>query len=201
MSNLYTLYDFKEIWNPGELENKDISDKISELEMIAQLKARGYTITKEKEKRLESSVPAKVTEESSTNKNLSSTNNNNNKTHKCQYLRYNMEQIKALYDYDLMINDYPEKEEGIDNIMNVLFETLNSTQKTMKINKQTKDTMVVIGKLMKLTYMEILFVLDKYNERTEKIPRPLFYLRTMLYNAKEQYYFETMNKVNYDNHE
>lgn len=47
-SNLYTLYDFKEVWDSSSSEAAAI-DKIEEKHMIESLIAKGYNVTKKKE--------------------------------------------------------------------------------------------------------------------------------------------------------
>ena len=68
-SNLYTLYDYAEIWNVGSSENDvaAVADEISEAKLVAELKARGYTVIKEKEP--DKTEPTKVTVEPSTKLN------------------------------------------------------------------------------------------------------------------------------------
>ena len=67
-SNLYTLYDYAEIWSvdtgSSEEQTAAIAKEIAERKLISELRSRGYTITKEKE--LESTEPTKVTAEPST---------------------------------------------------------------------------------------------------------------------------------------
>lgn len=49
-SNLYTLYDYKELWNASSSEEiTAISDVIEEKHMIEILTSKGYCVTKEKE--------------------------------------------------------------------------------------------------------------------------------------------------------
>ena len=49
-SNLYTLYDYSEIWSVGSSENvAAVVEEVSEMKLVAELRSRGYTVTKEKE--------------------------------------------------------------------------------------------------------------------------------------------------------
>ena len=49
-SNLYTLYDFKELWNAGSSEEMAaVVDEYEDKKLISLLEAKGYTVTKEKE--------------------------------------------------------------------------------------------------------------------------------------------------------
>ena len=49
-SNLYTLYDFKELWNAGSSEEvAAVVDEYEDKKLISLLEAKGYTVIKEKE--------------------------------------------------------------------------------------------------------------------------------------------------------
>lgn len=58
--------------------------------------------------------------------------------------------------------------------------------------------MVVISKLMKLDYSEIMYAIDKFAEQTERIKNPTAYMLTLLYNAKEQINLDITNQVQHD---
>lgn len=58
--------------------------------------------------------------------------------------------------------------------------------------------MVVISKLMKLDYSEIMYAIDKFAEQTERIKNPTAYMLTLLYNAKEQMNLDITNQVQHD---
>ncbi len=58
--------------------------------------------------------------------------------------------------------------------------------------------MIVIGKLMKLDYSEIMYCIEKYSEQTERIKNPTAYMLTLLYNAKEQMNLDIANQVQHD---
>ena len=64
-SNLYILHDYAEIWNVDSSKDvTEIIDEVSEMKLVAALRAKGYTVIKEKVP--ETSEPTKVTEETST---------------------------------------------------------------------------------------------------------------------------------------
>ena len=57
-SNLYTLYDFAEIWKVGSSEDvAAVQEEVTEAKMIATLRAKGYIVTKEKEPDTRSHFP------------------------------------------------------------------------------------------------------------------------------------------------
>ena len=90
-SNLYTLYDYPELWNAESIEQINETVDIEELRLFELAKKKGYQLVKEKE--LETTVPTKATADSSTQKS-SSKENNTKKIEKSQGLeQYTLEQI------------------------------------------------------------------------------------------------------------
>ena len=200
-SNLYTLYDYAEIWNVGSSENDvaAVADEISEAKLVAELKARGYTVIKEKEP--DKTEPTKVTVEPSTKLNQFDIVNTTINSEKCQELeRYTIEQIRQIFDYDILVNDKPLLQRDIDSVFSILHTALNTTKETIRVSGEDKPTMIVIGKLMKLDYSEIMYCIEKYSEQTERIKNPTAYMLTLLYNAKEQMNLDISNQVQHDMH-
>lgn len=190
-SNLYTLIDVKEVWeNNKEIEPQQTT--ITEEEknkMIRLLEQSGYTVTQTKKE-----VPASnTTSEASTpntyknyTKNVSSCQENE---------QYSLVHVKKMYEYDILVNDYPYKINEINAVFNILYEVLNTTQKTIRVNKQNKSVNVVKTKLLKLTYEEIMYCIKKYEEQTQTITNHRSYIVTMLYNAKEQMELDITNSA------
>ena len=197
-SNLYTLYDFAEIWKVGSSEDvAAVAEEVSEAKMIATLKARGYTVIKEKEPD-KLSADQSIDNESSTNKNHICKDHNTVKQPESQEEQYSIEDIKAFYDYEIMLQDKPVWKDDIDNIMEIIRDILNCKKPTVRVAGEDKPTAVVIGKFMKLTYSEIFYVLEKFNQVTDRIDNQRNYLITMLYRAKEQMNFDISNQVQHD---
>lgn len=197
-SNLYTLYDFAEIWKVGSSEDvAAVQEEVTEAKMIATLRAKGYIVTKEKEPDISSTDQSNDT--SSAQFNHFFTNNFNQKAAGSQEgIRYTLEEIQEIYDYNVMIQDHPELKNNINSVVDILDRVLNSSQPTIRIGGEDKPTMVVIGKLMKLEYPQILFAIDKYREQRDKIKNPQQYMLTLLYNAKSQMDLEVTNQVQHD---
>ena len=198
-SNLYTLYDIKEIWNNGNNEESTLSaDEIEERHMIEKLTAKGYHVTKEKE--LVSTEPTKVTAETSTIKlKHSNIDDDTTNTIESQGMeRYTLEQIKQLFSYETMLYDNPYQKDEIDSVMSILHTTMNTTRESIRIAGEDKPTMAVIGKLMKLHKESILYSIEKFKEQTERIKNPTAYMLTILYNAPEQYRLDIENMVSHD---
>ena len=198
-SNLYTLYDYAEIWNVGSSENDvaAVADEISEAKLVAELKARGYTVIKEKEP--DKTEPTKVTVEPSTKLNQFDIVNTTINSEKCQELeRYTIDQIRQIFDYDILVNDKPLWQNDIDSVFSILHTALNTTKETIRVGGEDMPTKVVIDKLKKLDYSEIMYCIEKYNEQTERIKNPTAYMLTLLYNAKEQMNLDISNQVQHD---
>lgn len=197
-SNLYTLYDYAEIWNVGSSEDvAAVADEISEAKLVAELRARGYTVIKEKEP--DKTEPTKVTVEPSTKLNQFDIVNTTINSEKSQELeRYTIDQIRQIFDYDILVNDKPLWQRDIDSVFSILHTALNTTKETIRVGGEDKPTMIVIGKLMKLDYSEIMYCIEKYSEQTERIKNPTAYMLTLLYNAKEQMNLDISNQVQHD---
>ena len=82
--------------------------------------------------------------------------------------------------------------------MSILHTSLNTTKATIRIGGEDKPAMVVIGKLMKLDYSDIMYAIEKYQEQTDRIKNPTAYMLTLLYNAKEQSNLDITNQVQHD---
>ena len=197
-SNLYTLYDFKELWNAGSSEEvAAVVDEYEDKKLISLLEAKGYTIIKEKEP--DKTEPTKVTVEPSTKLNQFDIVNTTINPEKSQELeRYTIDQIRQIFDYDILVNDKPLWQKDIDSVFSILHTALNTTKETIRVGGEDKPTMIVIGKLMKLDYSEIMYCIEKYSEQTERIKNPTAYMLTLLYNAKEQMNLDISNQVQHD---
>ena len=197
-SNLYTLYDFKELWNAGSSEEMaTIVNEYEDKKLISLLEAKGYTVIKEKEPDVEPTKDQQQALELNQFDIINTTINSNNSQ---EIERYSLEQIYILYDYDVMISDNPYQKNDIDSVMSILHTNLNTTKSTIRIGGENKPSMVVIGKLMKLTCSGIMYAIEKFKEQTERIKNPTSYMLTLLYNAEEQLNLDITNQVQHDMH-
>lgn len=106
-SNLYTLHDYAEIWSVGSSEDiAVVANEISEMKLVAELRSRGYTVTKEKELETE---PTKAQNQALDLKPFNIVNTTTN-SGESQLERYTTDQIKQLFDYDIMIQDNPYRD-------------------------------------------------------------------------------------------
>lgn len=189
-SNLYTLYDYPEIWNAESVELIKETVDIEELRLFELAKKKGYQLIKEKE--LETTVPTKATADSSTQKSPSK-EDNTKKLEKSQDLeQYTLEQIHNLLNYDDIINKNSEKKEKIDSIINILHTYLNTNKNTLRINGMDMPAKVVISRLSKLSGDDILYAIEKYEEQSEikEIRNTTGYIMTILYKTLEQKAFD-----------
>lgn len=195
-SNLYTLYDYRELWNAGSSEEvAAVIDGIQEKYMIEALTAKGYYVTKEKGL---ASEPTKAHTQAPQLNQFDIVNTTTNSGESQDLERYTLDQIKQLFDYDIMIQDNPYRQQDIDSVMNILYTTMNTTKATIRIAGEDKPTMVVIGKLMKLHKESIMYAIEKFSEQTERIKNPTSYMLTVLYNAPEQFNLDIQNQVSHD---
>lgn len=200
--NIYSIRDFSGIWkSKTDDEVKAAIDTYEEEYedslMIERLRNKGYRVVKEKEP--DNTEPTKVTVEPSTKNNHNHCNNNTVNLSESQELeRYSEDDVKALYDYDIMIQDKPLMKNDIDTILFYVKEVLNCTKPTIRVCGENKPTMVVISQFMKLTYSEILYVVDKFKEQTDRVKNQEAYILTLLYKSKEQMNLDITNQVSHD---
>lgn len=194
-SNSYTLYDYAEIWGVnGSADVKSVAAQVDEQKLVAQVRAMGYTVSKEKES--EDMSPTKVNIYSDSKNNRFSEQNNTLK--KCESQdqeRYTLEDIQELFDYPVMVTDHPELRQDVDTALTILHETLNTTKKTIRVAGEDLPAMAVIGKLMKLTHEQIIYSIQKYAESVSDVKNPRAYMLTILYRAKEQQSLEIQNQI------
>lgn len=136
--------------------------------------------------------PQKNAEESP-NPNVNNTSENSN----CQVSeKYTLEQVKEYYDYDILIHDNINMKKDIDSVINILYNALNSNNKTIKVMGEQKSVMIVQSKLLKLNYEHIIYSIKKFEAVTEKIKNPSAYMLAILYQASEQMNLEFKNQIN-----
>lgn len=213
-TNIYRFNDFAELWKARTVDElKKITTETSisltddeiinkALQIDKKKRQKLYNqLAKEfqKEKGLEPTEPTKVTAEPSAKQlnqfNIVNTTTNSGES---QLERYTTDQIKQLFDYDIMIQDNPYRQQDIDSVMNILYTTMNTTKATIRVAGENKSSMIVISKLMKLDKESIMYALDRFSEQTERIKNPTSYLLTILYFAPEQFHLDIQNQVSHD---
>ena len=194
-SNLYTLYDFKELWSAGSSEKVvAVVDEYEDRRIIDILERKGYVVTKEKEL---TSEPTKAHTQALENSELNQFDivNTTINSKESQYVeRYTIDQIRQIYDYKYLTQDDYISNEDVETVISVLYDALNTTKASIRVDGEDKPTMVVVSKLMKLDMENIKYAIGKYHEQTERIKNVNAYLLTILYHAKEQSYLDLMNQ-------
>lgn len=217
-SNLYIIADYEEMWTTKSTEEvKEIVENdgksMTAEDHIAELRKMGYEVEVKKtesvsasntttmpknrvtkEKELESATPPKATAQSSSHTHMNKNTTNESKSQE----RYSMDFLKQRFEYKALISQYQEKQEDIDIVFNLLYDTVNTQKPTIRINGQDKPAAVVIGRLMKLEFWDIPYAIDKYHEQTGRIKNVKAYLLTILYHAREQSHLDMMNLGHYN---
>ena len=204
--NIYTIYDFPELWTAKDKDDVlTIIEKEIPLAAINELEARGYTVIPPKGVQIptKKELPSDTRQSPDRSTSFSELDIvktiDNSTVHKIESQeRYTLEDIRELYDYHVLISDRKYSPSDIDSVMDILYDVLNTTKKTIKIAGEDKPAMAVIGKLMKLTFEEIGYAIEKYNSVTDRIKSPKAYMLTILYGAKEQMHLDISNLVRHD---
>ena len=110
---------------------------------------------------------------------------------------YPLEWVRDWYDCSSLCVMKPEFQQDIDCVINLLYDTLNTTRKTIRVSGEEKPKDVVISRLLKLDSMDLLYAIEQYQSQTTRIRHQQSYLLTVLYQAKEQSHLDLGNQVKY----
>ena len=91
--------------------------------------------------------------------------------------------IKDNISYDILMQDMKFDGDRLDEIVDLMLETVCTRRKTIRIAGDDYPAELVKAKFMKLDSEHIRFVLDCMQENTTKIRNMKQYLRTVLFNA------------------
>ena len=198
ISNLYTLYDSPEMWEDNfSTENEDfkaVAREIPDDILIAEYYRRHPEYLDIKKEPI-------IDTDQSTNIDAftypNSDNNNIMEKNKRQE-SYPLDFLKKQYDYDFLKKEHPELLRIIDYIIQIIYDSLNSSCDTIRVQKTDRPKEIVASQFLKLTHEEILYVIDKYDQQSERIQNQKAYLLTQLYEAAGQYAADINNQVRYD---
>lgn len=211
-NNRYTLSDFASMWECETVEEiQNVVDKANMFsdatvsQLIQAIEGRGYTVSVNKDKKEKSFTqrPTKVEKQSIypysshlLQKPFSKTEYIENDV-LCQdkVYTFSLDDIKIIYNYDILVLDQPHNKADVDAVMKILFDTLNSTKDTIRVCGENKPRAVVVGVLMKLDYMDIAYSIDRFHKTKVRSSAEGLML-TLLYKAKEQQQLEISNDVN-----
>lgn len=107
------------------------------------------------------------------------------------------ETVKANIEYEYLFSDGLVTDE-VNNMVDIIVDTLCSTAETIKIGKEHKPTGLVKRQLLKLTREHILYMVYKMEKNPKKIGNIKEYLLTSLYNATMSMESDYKALVNHD---
>ena len=96
-----------------------------------------------------------------------------------EYFDYFSDQLSM----DLLKKDYPYDSEMLDNILELIVETVCSKRPLIRIGAEERPAEIVRSRFMKLNAEHIRYVMDCFKENTTKIRNIRQYMLTTIYNA------------------
>ena len=196
-TNVYILRDTMDVWPPEKEKQEVNQDELSNVptrEILKELRKRGYTmIEKEPEivpAKKQSQAQSKIDNQTFHSQNTALTT----KSQGCN--KYSMQDIKEKLDYDLLIQDYPHDTDMINGIFELLYDTINSDQPTLRVKKTDMPAQEVKARLKNLTRYEIERVIQTFNDKPDKIFSTDAYILTLLYTAGRQLNADLQNRIN-----
>ena len=199
--NLYTIADYPAMWSAAgveerkELLNTEIPYTSDQL--VEELVRRGV-LTKDQiaDNKKGSDSAATDTDPDGRFDIFSTISNCTNKSTERQ--EYPMQSIKELYEYDVLVQRQEYGTDDLDSVMDIIYDALNTTKDTIRINGEEKPAAVVRSKLLKLDATDIEYAIAKCRSVTDRIKNPKAYMLTILYGAKEQRSLDVTNDVSHD---
>lgn len=202
--NIYTLYDSPDMWVAESAEDmREISEEVihgSTEQLIKELERRGLEVTVTKKEPVSAAVQSTETGVNEINCNIWYDGDNPPKSNTrveeihCQEF-LTIEDVKSLYDYDVLASKDGVDVDDADMVMDVLYDALTTSKPTIRVGGEDRPTSVVVSKLRKLTYAEILYAIDQFNSSNTDIKNHRAYLLTILYGAREQMRLDYNNQV------
>ena len=101
-------------------------------------------------------------------------------------------------EMDLLLRLYPDDEDTLYQIVNLLVDTCATNRKTLRIAGDDKPAEVVRSRFMKLNADHIRFVLKCLAENSSPIRHMKQYLLASLYNAPTTMQLSYQNQTNHD---
>ena len=96
-----------------------------------------------------------------------------------EYFDYFSDQLSM----DLLKKDYPYDSEMLDNILELIVETVCTKRPLNRIGAEERPAEIVRSRFMKLNFEHIRYVMDCFKENTTKIRNIRQYMLTTIYNA------------------
>ena len=199
--NLYTIADHPAMWSAaGVEERKELLDTeipYTSEQLIEELVRRGVLAdTAIAEKKIEPQSAATDSDPDGRLSIFSTINNITNKNKERQ--EYTMKYLQDLFEYDVLVQRQEYGTEDLDSVLDIIYDALNTTKDTIRINGEEKPAAVVRSKLLKLDATDIEYAIEKFRSVTDRIKNPKAYMLTILYGAKEQRNLDVTNDVSHD---
>lgn len=202
---LYYIYDYGCLWESETEEELAAAAKEPEkMDHIRALEAMGYKILppdadvqpdEEDQKQEQNKKPASSKKPEA---DFNSKNNYNKVIPISQSEAYSMDDLKKHFDYDIMVFDHPDQERMIESVMNIIYDSVNTIDDRIKVQKTYRPKSIVVNRLLKLDKEMIVYVINKYQARSNRIKYPRAYLLTQLYEAYDQFECDITNQVSHD---
>ena len=120
--------------------------------------------------------------------------------------KYPMASLYRFYEIDYLkemissggFKDEPVSVSDVDNVMDIIYDVLNGTSKTIWLKNEEKPREIVKSRLLKLNKYNLFYAIRQYNTTEEKIRRPKQYMLSILYEAKAQHMLEGNNSLAHD---
>ena len=111
--------------------------------------------------------------------------------------QYPMGYLKELYKAnDLILMGVSDAD--VEMVMDILYDAVNTTKKTIRVNREDKPSEVVRSRLLKLQCMDIMYAIDQYHKQTTEIRYQKAYMLSILYDARGQGHLDYSNQVQHD---
>ena len=156
--NLYTIADYPAMWSAASVEERrellDTEIPYTSDQLVEELVRRGV-LTKDQiaDNKKGSDSAATDTDPNGRFDIFSTISNCTNKSTERQ--EYPMQSIKELFEYDVLAQRQEYGTDDLDSVMDIIYDALNTTKDTIRINGEDKPAAVVRGKLLKLDATDI----------------------------------------------
>ena len=199
--NLYTIADYPSMWSAEGVEERrqllDTEIPYTSDQLISELVRRG--VLTEEAVAVKKIEPQSAATDSDPNGRLSIFSTINNITNKNKERQeYTMKYLHELFEYDVLVQRQEYGTDELDSVLDIIYDALNTTKDTIRINGEEKPAAVVRSKLLKLDATDIEYAIEKFRSVTDRIKNPRAYMLTILYGAKEQRNLDVTNDVSHD---
>ena len=109
--------------------------------------------------------------------------NHRRETNRSEARRKYREFICENIDYEILCGEYPYDKDTLEEILELIVDTVCTTKETVRISGDDKPADVVKSQFLKLDIEHIRFVMDALRENTTKVRNIRQYLLATLYNA------------------